>query len=1245
MIRIKTIAVICASFVIFFACYNSYNLKTEYKLDCASEEFIKQDYASAQKLLRNLKYKISATEYHLYTAYIQRDLGALESSNKHLKKAEEGLETLKLPPKSYRRICLETHLNRAFNAYLQKDYAAMSASIQKAKQIKAKHIWVRFFSTIEDLANKNYASILEDWQEQPHVGYLSPWMRKAFGDKFDFIWYSIRACEAKIALGNQQEARTQLQSLVYNASSEQQISINFLIGLSFLKEAELNPESNSNLYYKEAIYYLSQVPVSVNDYQEEFLKVINSFHSHTQSLIASGQLEDIPFYTQVLSTWSEALEVKNLERSLLEALYKAMHAKDWLATKKLAQALNPLNLDASKRQDLELAFLNLFQQALSQDCINDLDPLYENLHLFTANNKQLTKKIANSIAVQIFDLLPIDTSDLFLTTPYFEFWMRLDDLRSYRYLFADQLIHSAVQLWSNDRQADKALAVFNLGSALPYHMDQSKIHQTLSRATQTLFEAERADQAHLRALKNIIERYSPQSQENLKLQLFDNLKDSALLTSMEEDEDLEPLSNTDPQDRDSENNLLILGLMEYYEENYEDALNYLHKVQTPGLTALKALAISEMLAGDYNAGYALLQTFASQFAVSNEDYQRLGFAFLLQENPTESLHWFSFISPTPPEVVAGKCLAFFQAHRWKEALNEYHNLPNHFKMLPGLQRVLLETTAALGDFQSCSLLVNQILESTPQAKEKIFSNHFLNFKRQYLDDQTAEFIVGMYFYKWKHETAKALEYFQKIPDPSSFISLSLAKILCEEKKYQEAYDVIVKAYPLKFIASLSKKEQAKALPLLAEVEGLLGYSLEAAEHYACYYNSFPWQIKHRKQYAQILMHLGLYQEAIIQWAFAAKHQSLSPQDKVLYVECMVRLNQFKFADKTITKFLAEDPEMPLENQLEMAKYLYIIKNQSLLQQILAKIPEPSQCSTAVQHSLLNLWIHMGEYAKASMWIEEFKPKLQQTFDGLLLLATFETRQGNFSEALKFAGKAEKMQAYYHSSLDALIESNEMREIDLHGLKQKLSVLQIVSQVHPMIATLKLEVAKKYLEVVAKTPILNSSQCQEALANLNQAYKILTCLIDAYPDVPQLYVLLGKYHALNLDWEKAKDAYEKALSLNPSCMQSLKSLSYANRMLGNKIEAYADLETALIFLPADPVLWQKMGEFYLQDSCYWLAAEALQQVFLFQPHNQKVLLQMAWARLYLQLEEQDPVAVSHLQVYNDIFGEYAEGAVE
>ena len=1236
MIRIKTIAIIFSCLVIFFACYNSYTFKTEYKLDRASEEFIKQDYAAAEKLLRNLKNKISDTEYHLYMAYILRDKGAMERSNMHLQKAEEALDQLKYSPKQSRRIALETHLNSAFNAYLQKDYPKMSASIQKAAQTKKKHIWVAFFNTLEAFIHKNYALALEEWQEQPHIGYLSPWMRKSFGDKFDSLWYSIRLCEAKIALGNHQEARKQLHSLIYSAPNEQQMNINFLLGFSYLKEAEDYCETCSNPYYKEAVYYLSQVPIYIKDYQEEFLTAIRALHKHTLDLMDRHIFEDIPFYSQVLTKWHSALDITDLEQPITNALYKAIEERDWPATKKMTQALSHLNIDASKSHELEKTFLDLFQRSSTDDLIDELDVLYENLHLFTKKPKPLNRKLANIIGAQIFELLPIDTPDLFLTTPYFEFWMKLDDIRAYRYIFAQELIIAAGLFWSEEDQHDKALALFKFGAALPYIKDQSKIHQKLTATAEPLFTKDTANDNLLKSLKNILEYHSVRNEDNLKQPFFADSQETILLLSNADDDEEDMLPPGENQDPEGKKSLTILGLVEYYEENYAGALNHLQKIQAPGITALKALAISEMLAGDYEAGHALFQTFASHFAISNEEYQRLGFGFLHNEMPQESLKWFSPITPLPPEVIAGKCIAYFQAHQWKDALNEYKNLPNHFKSLPGLQRILLESTAAMGDFQSCSLLVAQILDNTKPAKEKNYSNIFVNFKKRYLDYQTPEFVVGIYYHKWKKDTAKALEYLQKISAPSPLISLNLAKILCEDKKYQEAYDVIVKAYPLKFLASLANKDQEDVLPILAEIEGNLSYFLESAEHYTFYFDSFPSQIKHRNRYAQTLMQLGLYPQAIQQWALIYKHQELTLKEKILYIECMVRLNQFKIANRTMATFLANDPAMPLEHKLELAKWLYITKNQPLLEAILSEIPNPSHRTLDVNQSLLKLWIEMGEHEKAAELITELKPKLQQTFEGLLILASFETKQAHSSEALNYANKAEKMQAF-HPSIDSMIEMNEIQEIDLFGLKQQLSVLQIISQVHPMIATLKLEVAKKLIDVASKTPTARSKHYKEAMADLKQAHKILISLIDAYPEVPILYLLMGKYHYMNHDWEKAKESYEKSLSLNPSCLRALKSLSCVNALLGNQQEAYTALETALQFAPTDPDIWNKLGEFHHKNSHCWEAWLAFKQVVNFQPRNQKVLLQMSWVQLQLEIDQNDPRASAPLRSFKDFWG--------
>src|ERR1035437_2857744 len=93
--------------------------------------------------------------------------------------------------------------------------------------------------------------------------------------------------------------------------------------------------------------------------------------------------------------------------------------------------------------------------------------------------------------------------------------------------------------------------------------------------------------------------------------------------------------------------------------------------------------------------------------------------------------------------------------------------------------------------------------------------------------------------------------------------------------------------------------------------------------------------------------------------------------------------------------------------------------------------------------------------------------------------------------------------------------------------------------------------------------------------------------------PEFYILLGGLYESKQDWNKAQDAYRKALGLKPN--DPLASRSLANVMLqsgGNLDEAMTLAQTARRGMPNSPAAADTLGWVYYQKGAYRPAIDML-----------------------------------------------------
>lgn len=1213
MIYIRAAIVTTCLLLAALIAYMFFAFNSDYELSMATDDFLKGDYAASEKILDKLHDEIPLTEYYLYTAYNSRENKTLLESSDELKLAEQAAQK---EPRS--AILLEIYLNQALNAYLTLNPNAMIEPIKHAREIDKSNVWVSFFTALQEYQKENYEPALKEWQKPIHKGFLSPWMKKTFEDTFNDFWFSTYIVRANIAKGDYLQARQKLEEASKHASEAQLNDLNLLLGLSYLKEAEEKPVIAATPYYKLALSYINRVPMQNNRYSSYRTQILKILQNQLNGLIDNNSFQDLSFYSGVMERWNDKAGLENLNNSLIEQLNQKVKANDWKTVKVILTTLNHLITNPEQRQALENKFEDLFNDALKDENFTYVDKYWEAMRLFSADPDALSHKVADQTAGYILQLIPVDKQDLGLTSPYLEFWMSIEKDPAHRYAFASELLDIAEQLWTTDNQPEKALMLAKLAIALPGLKDQAAFHQHVAAVLNKVY-AQAQSQSNVHLLESINKAKEELHLGNIQFQDHANtsrqLNDATNLFDRKQYPEAKEKAlwvlQLDPSNQKA---LRIAGLVDYYQADYYSALDLLKKIQHPDDDVKKTLAVSEILAGDADKGKKLLAQVSKNHPAGNDIYLRLGFGAIASDDPSGAIEWLNKITAPGAEVLAGKSYAYFESGNWSNALADYNKLPNSYKEITGMKNIAVVSMAALGHIPEAEIMLQEALSNPKQPSDTDFPASFVVLKKELLDNQSPEFIAGIFYKKWKKDNVKALEYLKKVTDPAPNVLVEIGEILSEQQKYPEALSVLLQAQKDIQKSPTAPAVVKKALPLIAIVNYRLGYYPESVGYFEKYFKDFPKASDHRFDFARALMELRRYDEAFGQISLIEKAGSLIPEEKIDLVACLVHLDRFKEANQKASEYIASKPPLPLADQLKLAKWMAITGDAKIYNDIMKRIPEHSLRPLDVNKALIELWIERGDYEKASSLIKTIQPELEKTSEGLMLIAELYARLSSSKNALKFAQKALELDPYNIEASRFI----DLYDLELPTIRQRLANIQKLLGDDPNSITLQMEYARGLIDLALEIHLSQPDNQLKDVPELTKAYLVLKDLADANKDIPRLYLLLGESEFLRSDDSKATDAFKAALKLDVSYSEAYKYLGLIYNETSQLNESFEAIKKALKFNPADSEAWVEMAKLFQRDDNALDAIACLQKAIKYKPNDTVAYINLA--ELQLGVEE-------------------------
>lgn len=413
----------------------------------AVESFINKDYARSERIALLLDQTIPRSKYSLYLGYIAR-------ANQQLNRSDQWLEIAATRENKKSNLFLEITLNKAYNAYLNKDKSALKQAIDLLAKNKGPKTngWIAFFSGIDAFWKGRYEEAIGCWQASGGRRYFSPWMKHAFESKFSSFWVKMHIVRCYLEEGKYLLARHLLELEAVGAQANQKDEIDFLLGWSYAKEGQSMSFGEGLPYYKLAFSYLDQEM----DY-EELQDVIASFQKEFLEYIQKGNFENIHDFFTVFDQWEDWLEKEALvhhTRAILE--------QNENFTQLLAQSNSTFAKTMSTHVREEL------YQALDKA---DLHKMYQQWKILEQMDPARMALILDDLESKILKLATTDDSRLDAVRAHVDLWVKLENSPRSRRSFTYRLMALSQQLWNSHRYKDRALNLMRIARQIPMRED------------------------------------------------------------------------------------------------------------------------------------------------------------------------------------------------------------------------------------------------------------------------------------------------------------------------------------------------------------------------------------------------------------------------------------------------------------------------------------------------------------------------------------------------------------------------------------------------------------------------------------------------------------------------------------------------------------------------------------------------------------------------------------------------------
>ncbi len=1177
---------------------------SEYTMNRVLDAYVQGNYTESQRMLDSYRYAIPEDKYYLYSAYNQRGNKDIQGSDESLNKALSASETSR-----NKDLKFEIFLNQTLNAYLERDLPRFNQSLKNATDLSPGDEWVVFLSGIQNYLKEDYKHALSNWETLPWSSSHSIWLQTAFKKAFTSNWISTRILRAQIETGDYLTSRQILeQEYQRTTTPEEKNNLDFLLGLTYIKEGSLKSPAAAVPYDKLAISYFNKVPLKNPPYNIEIQSVAEKFKTQAINLINSKLYGDIPFYISTLNEWGATEAVDEIRRQLFMVLKKSSEEKDWPSVKSLTAVIKGSFSDDQSRDALLSFFNNYLESSAQNGDPTSMLQFLEAGKILSANSKEIPTSIRISALEDILNYVSIDSDQLNLLSPYIEFSSRLNDP-----LLNKELIGLAGTIWQVPGLEKKSLTILEkIGSNKSLTSEtKNELRNAIDFMYQYALLQDNPEKVlpllQLNERLNILEEYSTQPTEIIqRLQTIEKLKNEGNLSKAYKE--VQVLAKIDPKNPQV---LYQAGMLAYDMGDYPLAYETLSKLNVDAPETQSAVYISNLLSNGEKE-----KNVSEKIPELNRDAMlHLALGYLNLGKIEESRSWFDRILVKDDEVYAGLETLSYMNKNWNHVLSYYSKLSPEFQKIESLQAMEIRALQKIGQddvAQSKLLALLQTPENNDEQLRIQYSPVFAGFKESTLNDIDRNFIAGVY-YLVKQNYEVSLEHFLKDSSPTAENYTNEAEIFIATKRFKEARDALLKA------DEISKGTLKKiTLPLMGQLFYLQGRYADAWLSFSKYFEMAPDDIENRLTFVETLLKVGRADLALAELDIIESKNGLTPKTQILRIKGCVQNNEFDSALQWANKAMKSEPGLPLSQQIELANIMIVPGYPNLISQVIQKAERDPSLTIVDRIHLMQLYTAQGSFQQAEKIANQYESHFSMSAKGLLALAELHEALSQPVKAMDELSRAVQIEP---DNYEVHYEYNRYAK-DAENLKKALEFYQSDLKAEPDSLSPKIAIARTWIDLAVGNLMLdtNEGQARDLPAELHQANNLLQNLIAQYTGLPILYKLQGQALALLKKPDQALQSFMKAVSFNPSDSESYRMASLIEEQKGNFENAETYLVKALKFDPNSPELWQQVARVSTKRKLPLETLYALNQVIKYHPNDFEAYFNLGNINLLLKNPE-------------------------
>ncbi len=1223
MVYVRAAMATTVVLILFLVGYMFFSFQSDIGVDLATEDFLKGQYEPAFTKLSKAEGHIPRENLLLYQAYLYRALNQIESSKRAFDQAlhqakkhkNEGL----LPEIVY---------NQAFNAYLTNDQATLNEVVASLTLLAPEEPWTVFFKALNLYQAGEFGPALDAWnktEQPPHLA-LSRWMEKTFSQEFDQAWIVQHLAHSQIETGQYIAARQALEkALKRSHSAQDRDDFDFLLGWSYIKEAQDKPASAAAPYFKLAISYLHRVPIQSHRYDNERKVLVTSIETLIQNLIVQHSYADLPFYASILSSWGANEGLEGACAQLIDLLKGFFAEKNWQQMQDVASLLHRILPPGDVRTRLQGDLEKSTNEWLQQGQLEQLTNIWASAQLLSDHPAQLSRNLADKATDIILRTLPADRAEFQETVPYITFWKMIEKDPEAQISFANRLVGIAESFWLQQGDEARGLKLMQLALEIPSGQARlailQNLEQTLKKVYQNAVAKDDFDKMPylLQAVQQLHLTTIPIQQDQNIAKLLSAARELLAAGKIQDAQrrakwvlELEPQNQTARR---------IMGKSYYLEANYPEAVKYLSLVSSPDLDTLEALAVSQILVGQGKDGQRLLDRVAQQHVLQPGAILRLGLGLIGLRQWEGGLFWLQQLEKPTPEALVGKAFAFYQLRKFSESQQELQAVRSPYADLDAVKGIILQSQLELGQREAGEKALISLLRQPERPDDGPFSFAFRLFQKQSFVELDRNYLAGLFFKKNKSRNDIAIRYFNIIerPTPSMLVERAdtLLQLHLETKAVLDLQAAIEAAdYP---------EVTQRAIPLLATAYARLGDDLRAQLWFQKFFDQFAEITSYRGAYADSLRHLQRYDLAVGQYRLLENAQSLTPNEAVSYIDSLIHTNQLTEAQRVAKLWMDKIPPIDLAFSLQIATSMSIDGSQKDSWSVLKRLPPVAQLTAGQARALLGFLEARGAYAQAVSLVNELPNLFESNIHNLLAVAALNQRLSHQSEAMEIARKAYSLEPDNREVIQFIGRfTRDERQLERLVTDLEHRVNQDPSS--PLLRILFAREATQLLRLVQSGQ--NPQEVKRYLALLHKAGFYVEQIDREHPNLPEVHYLLGEIAALTSQFDKAVKEFTTALRLDPSYVSAyvaLGELYYSSMRPQLALQAYID---ALKYAPTDGEIWQKIGLQFEKEGNLLKAFAALQNAVKFRPNDIPTYISLARTLLNLKNPEDAKIILEH-----------------